>query len=148
VWILGAGPFQRGSIYDGTAFAGKALRGDDENERAAPRRLPSVELTNESTFTRPEQLAKALPTATNAASTTAPAPAAPAHSTAPEPSVVQASHQEPQPVAAPPADAKPIEQPEAQAAAEHPEPAKPSETQSAYDSAPSKSLPQPRFDSR
>ena len=26
IWIMGAGPFQRGSIYDGTQFAGNRLR--------------------------------------------------------------------------------------------------------------------------
>lgn len=148
VWILGAGPFQRGSIYDGTAFAGKALRGEEESERSAPRRLPAAELATESTFTRPEHLAKA-PMASNATSATAPMATAPAPTQAPEPSVVQASHQEPQPVTAPPADAKPIEeQPEASPVAEKPEPANPPKTHSVYDSARSNSLPQPRFDSR
>lgn len=35
-WILGAGPFQRGSIYDGTRFAGRRIK--DENELANERK--------------------------------------------------------------------------------------------------------------
>ena len=27
VWIMGAGPFQRGTIYEGTEFAGRAIGG-------------------------------------------------------------------------------------------------------------------------
>jgi hypothetical protein len=146
VWILGAGPFQRGSIYDGTAFAGKALRGEDDEKKkeAAPRRLPAVELTTESTFTKPQQLTKSPPPATTPA---APAAAPPA---AAEQAVVQASHEEPPPAAAPtPAATQPVaEEPQSPAMATKPEPAKPPESHSVYQPANAKALPQPRFDSR
>jgi hypothetical protein len=54
VWILGAGPFQRGSIYEGTTFAGKQLKGNEaaEEGEAAPRRLPSIAIANPSTLRR------------------------------------------------------------------------------------------------
>jgi hypothetical protein len=83
VWILGAGPFQRGTIYEGTAFAGKSLGHDDEGEEDQGVRRPLVELGRESVFTTPQQLAakKALPPTNN------------------EPAVVQAAHEE---AAAPP----------------------------------------------
>jgi hypothetical protein len=56
VWILGAGPFQRGTIYEGTAFAGNTIRGDDGQvgDRIAPH--PSTDLARERTFMSPEQL--------------------------------------------------------------------------------------------
>jgi hypothetical protein len=54
---LGAGPFQRGTIYEGTAFAGKTLGHDEKDEHGEPRRLPAVELAEESVFTTPQQLA-------------------------------------------------------------------------------------------
>jgi hypothetical protein len=93
VWILGAGPFQRGSIYDGTAFAGKPLGADERKGEAMPRRLPVPELALESTFTPPQQLTKVAEPATP--------PARPAASSSESQPVVQAAHQEPQ--AAPPA---------------------------------------------
>jgi len=58
VWILGAGPFQRGTIYEGTEFAGKALKHDDDKESDAPDRKPSVELAQETTFANPQQFAR------------------------------------------------------------------------------------------
>jgi hypothetical protein len=60
VWILGAGPFQRGSIYEGTAFAGKTLGADSEAKgQPIPRRLPAIELARASVFNSPLQLTKA-----------------------------------------------------------------------------------------
>ena len=58
VWILGAGPFQRGTIYDGTAFAGKTLGTDEEEGAGRLGRKPPVDLAQESTFTPPQQFAK------------------------------------------------------------------------------------------
>jgi hypothetical protein len=148
VWILGAGPFQRGSIYEGTEFAGKALRGEADKKEAVPRRLPAVELASESTFTKPSQLAKtqAAPAAPAPATAAVPAPAA---SPIPEQPVVQANHEESQSLASPPADAKPVtEQTAAPAVAETPESAKPPETHSVYEPAGTTTLPQPRFESR
>ncbi|MCI0332449.1 MAG: hypothetical protein L0228_04405 [Planctomycetes bacterium] len=152
VWILGAGPFQRGSIYDGTAFAGKKLGNDEvQQDGAVPRRLPAVDLTRKSTFTPPRRLAKAPPPAT----------------TPPEQPVVQATHQDSQPPAdaaatAPsqPAAATPsvaeslpvsstaqppvtVAQPEAAKA----EPPQPPAAQSVYTPAGTTPLPQPRFNS-
>jgi hypothetical protein len=147
VWILGAGPFQRGSIYDGTEFAGKALRGDDDKEGAVPRRLPAVELANESTFTMPQQFAKApavAPAAPEQATAAVPAPAP----TAEQP-VVQAVHDEPRSLPAPPSDAKPAtDQANAPAVAEKTEAPTPPESHSVYEPAGTKTLPQPRFESK
>ncbi len=60
VWILGAGPFQRGSIYEGTAFAGKQIKNDhgEEDEVDEPRRLPAVAYANGRMFTSPTKLVK------------------------------------------------------------------------------------------
>ncbi len=58
VWILGAGPFQRGTIYDGTEFAGKPLR--DEEVAEGPARS-KVGLAQEMTFTSPDRIAKEPP---------------------------------------------------------------------------------------
>jgi hypothetical protein len=59
VWILGAGPFQRGTIYEGTEFAGKVLNNDHKATADSPGRKPAVDLARERIFNRPEQLAKA-----------------------------------------------------------------------------------------
>jgi hypothetical protein len=59
VWILGAGPFQRGTIYDGTAFAGNTIGDDEAKDSANQRQRPRVELARESTFTAPNRLVKA-----------------------------------------------------------------------------------------
>jgi len=58
VWILGAGPFQRGTIYEGTEFAGKALGSDEDKLTDSPGRKRTVDLGRATTFTDPEQLAK------------------------------------------------------------------------------------------
>jgi hypothetical protein len=75
VWILGAGPFQRGTIYEGTEFAGNAITGDASKEKPSARRLPPVELAREKVFTPPRLFTKPTPTA--------------------DPKVAQAAHQEP-----------------------------------------------------
>jgi hypothetical protein len=135
VWILGAGPFQRGTIYDGTAFAGKTL-GDEAEKDGSTMRQPFVDLARESTFTTPEQLAKA------------PAPAASG--------VVQAVHQEAQPVAAADAPYGPVAT--ATTSAPTTAPASPvaalpavreqPPAASTYGAPKSGTLPQPRFTSR
>ena len=56
VWILGAGPFQRGTIYDGTEFAGKPLRDAELNGRSK-RQQPNASLAKEMLFTSPDQIA-------------------------------------------------------------------------------------------
>ncbi|HEX3601540.1 MAG TPA: DUF6655 family protein [Lacipirellulaceae bacterium] len=75
VWIFGAGPFQRGTIYEGTEFAGAELKKGDKNA-PVPHRNPAVAVSKESLFNSPQSLAKLTP------------PAAPQ-------AVVQAAHQEP-----------------------------------------------------
>ncbi len=57
-WILGAGPFQRGTIYDGTQFAGSQLQvssilGDDESENEENARIAYAD---EYVFEAPSQL--------------------------------------------------------------------------------------------
>jgi hypothetical protein len=130
VWILGAGPFQRGTIHAGTEFAGKALRNDESQDERLPKHLPPVDLASESTFTPPQRLAQ---------QTSPPAAA--------EPGTVQAAHEE----AAPAVDttnAPPVELPDAPpvdaAGSTVPQPA----TSSVYSSPDPKKLPQPRFDPR
>jgi hypothetical protein len=57
VWILGAGPFQRGTIYEGTAFAGNMIGHEDsEGEKGANRR-PRVDLARARVFATPQQIA-------------------------------------------------------------------------------------------
>jgi hypothetical protein len=58
VWIFGAGPFQRGTIYDGTEFAGKPMSDDEASKDLGrpPRR--SVDLAQEMLFTTPDRIAK------------------------------------------------------------------------------------------
>jgi hypothetical protein len=104
VWILGAGPFQRGTIYEGTAFAGKSLGHDDDDakEGQGVRRRPPVEIARESVFTTPQQLAaKQSPTpASNEQAVVQAAhqePAAPAAAPAAVPGTAQASPAAPQP---------------------------------------------------
>ncbi len=65
VWVFGAGPFQRGSIYNGTQFAGQRLRLPDliRNDDGEPQSL--VAYGDEHRFTRtagqPPQLSRAPP---------------------------------------------------------------------------------------
>jgi hypothetical protein len=67
VWILGAGPFQRGTIYEGTAFAGNTLGDDESKEDESARHTPPAGIAREITFTTPRQLAakEAEPAASN-----------------------------------------------------------------------------------
>ncbi len=59
VWILGAGPFQRGTIYNGTEFAGTSLLNSSEVGPSPGKRSQRVALSNEKLFTPPAQLANA-----------------------------------------------------------------------------------------
>ena len=58
VWIFGAGPFQRGTIYDGTAFAGKAIKNEDDHTAATHDSPPSLGVARETLFTSPAKFAK------------------------------------------------------------------------------------------
>jgi hypothetical protein len=125
VWILGAGPFQRGTIHFGTEFAGKTIRGDESEDDGTPKRLPPVELAEEATFAMPQRLAQQTP------------PPATADSGA-----TQAAHQEP--AVAPPAAATQIAPP---AATPAPTAAPTASSPSLYSPPAATPLPQPRFDS-
>jgi len=60
-WIFGTGPFQRGSIYDGTRFAGSRLLWGKRN-RGAPEPQHEIPLTAEAVFDeRPELVKKEFP---------------------------------------------------------------------------------------
>ncbi len=48
IWLLGAGPFQRGTIYDRPQFAGKHLVGGDPEQR--PRNTQVASVNDEATF--------------------------------------------------------------------------------------------------
>jgi hypothetical protein len=58
VWIFGTGPFQRGTIYEGTTFAGGAISSETSKDETPLRRLPGVSVSKETTFTPPQQFAK------------------------------------------------------------------------------------------
>ncbi len=61
-WVLGAGPLQRGTIYDGTLFAGQKISNPFRplaKDKPGDDRL--VDLTAEAVFSRPEQFIAALP---------------------------------------------------------------------------------------
>ena len=58
VWIFGAGPFQRGTIYEGTAFAGKAIKNEGDKTVAAPDGSPALGVAQETLFTSPAKFAK------------------------------------------------------------------------------------------
>ncbi len=99
VWILGAGPFQRGTIYEGTEFAGKTLNNELRPGQQIPTPRPLINLAREKSFTPPESLAHP-----------------PTRLPTPDRGILPAAHAEPPPkVAAQPApivvpkDAKPIE---------------------------------------
>ena len=82
VWILGAGPFQRGTIYEGTAFAGNAIKNDPLKNGVASHNAAAVSVSTESLFTPPQKFAKQPPPGG-------------------EQKVVQAAHTEPVAAAAP-----------------------------------------------
>jgi hypothetical protein len=83
VWIFGAGPFQRGTIYEGTAFAGKTIGNDVNGDEPVLRRMPAVSVSEESMFTPPKRFAKK-------------------DSAKPDPNVALAAHQENGPMASNP----------------------------------------------
>jgi hypothetical protein len=125
VWILGAGPFQRGTIYDGTEFAGKTFGDERPGTDPAPPRQ-AINLARAKQFASPDQLTHPpgpVPTPVSAvaqAAHSAPSPV-------PAPAAVLAPAPAPPPAPLPePANAKPIEQAPAAAAP----------------------LPQPRFSSQ
>lgn len=110
VWILGAGPFQRGSIYDEDRknIVKSTLKGEVPKETAnALRPVRNMSIAKEALFNAPDKLVNHMPPASSP--------------------VVQASHQEPS-VASKPASPAP--------AAQAPAPAAPAGAQTAATSAP------------
>jgi hypothetical protein len=158
VWILGAGPFQRGTIYDAPAFNGKPLPKAGAKPDPVASRLPAVEVGRESTFTPPQRLAKraapAAPTGVVQAShqepdKSPPAPAAPATAAPPPGPVAEAPMPQAPMTAQAPASSTLSPQAGAAPSADSPTPpasAKPAEAALVRQSEPSP-LPQPRFNS-
>ena len=156
VWILGAGPFQRGTIYTGTEFAGAAIGNEELKAKAGVHRLPPVDLVHENMFKSPQQFAKqpavdqkvvqavhqAPVPATAAASTAAPtspkSAGSPTAAAPPKPDVPQTAAKTPAaPAPAPPTGLSAIV-----------DPMKSQADKSAYlQPAGAATLPQPRFNS-
>jgi hypothetical protein len=157
VWILGAGPFQRGTIYEGTEFAGSSIR-DESKSKPGAHRLPPVDLAHANTFKSPQQFAKqtpavdqkvvqavhqetvpAVPAVASAAAPTAVKPnAAPAAAHPPKPNAPQTAAKSP----AAPAPAQPT------GFSAIVDPTKSQAAKSAYlQPADAATLPQPRFNS-
>ena len=67
VWIFGAGPFQHGTIYDETEFAGSPVRRDSQDGIPTPRRNSAIAVSKESLFTAPGSFAKQSPPSAAAA---------------------------------------------------------------------------------
>lgn len=51
-WIFGAGPFQRGSVYEGTQFAGSRIRVPRQNHDGTPAESPAVSYSEQFYFPR------------------------------------------------------------------------------------------------
>jgi hypothetical protein len=156
VWIMGAGPFQRGTIYEGTAFAGKAIGSEAEKDKTSTVRLPPVSLARESVFTPPHQFAKKLPAVDQkvvqashqqAAPKNAPAAVATATSPAPVAAATAAPNPSapPQTATAPPSTPPPAPPPGGLSASV--DMAKSRSDTSAYLQPETEQLPQPRFNS-
>jgi hypothetical protein len=69
-WFLGTGPFQRGTIYDGTHFAGSRFLFTRKKKAPAPLRQPDIPLTAQAQFRPRPALARK---ASNKTSSTTPA---------------------------------------------------------------------------
>ena len=108
VWFLGAGPFERGTIHDGTRFVGDKIKIPliTPNDGSANRRSV-VSVADEAFFSEPEeQLAAEEPKPATDATAAKPPPAATRRPSKKSGSVVPASHTSPstsrKPVAKPP----------------------------------------------
>ena len=60
VWIFGAGPFQHGTIYENTEFAGETIKNDPKGGLPAAQRATAVAISKESLFTSPQQFPKSV----------------------------------------------------------------------------------------
>jgi hypothetical protein len=147
VWIFGAGPFQRGTIYDETMFAGKAIGSEPSKADGAPKLRTGVSVTQEDMFNAPSAVLAKATKAKDAevvlASHTETAPANPV-----APGAVPASTTPSAPPVAKVAAALPSGEKLAEGALMKSELAKPPAIDSAYVKAGQTSpLPQPRFNS-
>ncbi len=75
-WILGTGPFQRGSIYDGTRFAGSRLL-FSRKKKEEPGPKPEIPITAEAVFEERPMLARRFPRKSATNQPAKPAAAAP-----------------------------------------------------------------------
>jgi hypothetical protein len=116
VWLLGAGPFQRGTIYEGTEFAGEKIAipliapGEENSGR-----LGQVSVADEAYFAEPqEQLADAQskPPQDSTASAAGPHVADPQHPAAASEGVIQAGHAAPEMAPVPQPPPQPIQGPQ------------------------------------
>jgi Family of unknown function (DUF6655) len=167
VWILGAGPFQHGTIYQGTEFAGNTIGNEDPKNGSKPRRLPVASVSKERLFTSPQRFAKKDPPKTDpkVALASHQTPATPTKSTTPAaalaptvtPTTSDAKQVAAQPpgttasaavAALPPAVAVPLAPAATAAASTSVDPPVPASVDSAYTRlAEPIRLPQPRFNS-
>jgi hypothetical protein len=89
-WVFGTGPFQRGTIYDGTKFAGERLdmplAGDTNSKKG-----DKVWVAHEILFHEEPRVAGARPPRTQASEAAAPQATAPPPETGPSPSVMTTS---------------------------------------------------------
>jgi hypothetical protein len=88
-WFLGTGPFQRGTIYDGTHFAGSRFLFSRKRNRGLPPTEPGIGVTAEAVFEERPALARAAAKSGQSGgkpagqAATAPKPAAPPAPAAP-----------------------------------------------------------------
>lgn len=75
-WLLGTGPFQRGTIYDGTRFAGSRMLLPFQRDKTFPPNLtPTIPVTAEAYFEEPPAVATKPPERLPAVTATATPPA-------------------------------------------------------------------------
>ena len=157
VWIFGAGPFQRGTIYEGTAFAGKAIGNETTKTDEVPRHVAGISVSKEGLFNSPSALAaKSTKPPESGVTLAAHQEAAPANagvsnpdlktpSAAPQPSAPTAQAAAP---ATKVSSVSPAAEKPAPISAAKTEPAKSDAATSAYaKSGEAPNLPQPRFNS-
>jgi hypothetical protein len=125
-WILGTGPFQKGTIYDGTKFAGERLIAPPIPDlRKTVKKDDHVWVAQEIQFARPAEPKPATPAAVAAASTPATPTTAPADGKPAPAPAVQATHQQPMQATPPSAAATPSTDAPPKPLAAPPEAAKP-----------------------
>ena len=74
-WILGTGPFQRGSIYDGTHFAGSRLLFSRRKRNEAEMPKPDIPITAEAVFEERPMMARTPPRDASASTNRSASPA-------------------------------------------------------------------------